>query len=1015
MICHAKKYGVIFNGDVQLRLLPSTSIEEFDAKSTLGPTQFDIQDDQTESVDVIDDITFSPNARLDQSSPLSLIEGFDVSDNRMSPVFETSPTTIFIPELERDPSASESSSIASQNIDLSTCPILEAPVYFEQHDIFDCDQNLNRRQDESSSITGTNYSSDDEVSRQTLMLRLRSFGNDAHVSRRHMNELINIFRNLGFSWLPLDYRTMLTQCASIEALTSISAPFAQPRDVWLTLVCGRCWLSTFSDDFVQAAVECDKCLVTTLQCPRHLCRVKCILLSSLCGRAVSSLIYCQYCGVGPETVIARRTFRFTLAGYLARAFADQHFVHSAMAPFRGFCDLKQEQLDKPCQLFCVPNWYTLWKSFVESRPYASEIWDGKLFRENSLWSAHGPRSLLLVISLDWFPPFKQQDYSVGVLTVSPANLTATERAKRINTWILAVIEGPNEPAHVMECLRPCFEEIRSIMDSGVEVFDVGTMSQIKVHVSAPIVSADVPACAKLGNLYGHSSYFPCVSCDYKGAVCGCKPRKNNAAAPARWNNRIRRGMVNSEHVLLSGDPLRTLNPGEHIAFVDTEALLPHHVRSEAVHVAGLRTISALLESETNQALIDRERKKARSNGPSVLTLLGPGHFTFTTGFAIEAMHTVIKGPLSRLWSLTVSDKYKKKWFNVQYYDNGLKILKHRLSKFKFPIGSPSASKFVNRRHSLKAEELYTILRVCGPIVFNNIVPKSVVQVWTLFTRLFTNLLHYHVSRTWMNASWGLRPLLKEAFEKYLAVFGPCSMPSNFHRILHCWLDFRNWGPLRSHWAFPYERLYGALSATSRMQNRSKVTMSIVNAIHLLYATGFDREVDSPGRILKVPPKFVDVEALEVSGLLNAGYVWVKTFNLVHSRRWHVNELLVSLSAGCSMSADCFFVIAGILCPSFNKSTFGIHDNLPETDWTGKTYFVLRQLTRLSTRRVFKDAAQFYTLPTVDIDNHISYGRQFVYCTTKLINSNNAICGVVRYTLDPHSTLLFPSFGLVEFN
>ena len=468
--------------------------------------------------------------------------------------------------------------------------------------------------------------------------------------------------------------------------------------------------------------------------------------------------------------------------------------------------------------------------------------------------------------------------------------------------------------------------------------------------------------------------------------------------------------MTSKHALLSGDPSRTLNKGEHIAFVDAELLLPHHERSEAVHLYGLQRITEILESENNQALIDRERKQARSNGPSVLSLLGPGHFKFTTGFCIEGMHTVIKGVVLRLWKLTVADKYKKLWFNVQYYDNGLKILRYRLSKFKFPIGSPSANKFVNRRHSLKAEELYTILRVCGPLVLNNIVPKSVVHVWSLFSKLFTNLLHYHVSKTWMNAPWGVRALVKESFEKYLGVFGACNMPSNFHRILHCWLDFRNWGPMRTHWAFPYERIYGALSATSRMQNRSQVTMSIVNSIHLLYATASEVRMDSPGRRLKDPPSFVDMQSLDLSVLLNAGYDWFKTFDMVHSRRWHVNEMLISLSAGCSLQSDCFFVIAGILCLPVDAEDCLLSTTRAHQD----AFFVLRQMTPLTSRTVFNNSATFYTIPTENIQQNSIYGPQFIFSTSALLNNTNAICAVVRYTLDASTTILIPSFGLVEF-
>ena len=354
---------------------------------------------------------------------------------------------------------SESSSIASLHFPSLTIDRDEPPTpHIHQLDIYDCDETLKPRSDDSNaSGSVANYSSDDESARHTLMFKLRSFAREARVSRRHMNSLMDILRDVGFSWFPLDYRTVLKECAEIELMTSIAAPMAQPRHALLVLVCGTCWLSTFTEPIVDAAIECPKCHVSTVTCPRHLCRSKCVLISSLRGRALNALVPCHHCRIGPESPVASRTFRFPLAGYISNAFANDHFAHSAMEPFKGFCELRVTQPDKSCQLFCADNWYEEWKTALGEKLFASELSDGKLFRENLIWSARGPRSLLLIISLDWFPPFKQQDYTVGILTVAPANLTATERARRINTWILAVIEGPKEPGHVIECLRPSFE------------------------------------------------------------------------------------------------------------------------------------------------------------------------------------------------------------------------------------------------------------------------------------------------------------------------------------------------------------------------------------------------------------------------------------------------------------------------------------------------------------------------------------------------------------------------------
>jgi hypothetical protein len=92
----------------------------------------------------------------------------------------------------------------------------------------------------------------------------------------------------------------------------------------------------------------------------------------------------------------------------------------------------------------------------------SELFHSNRFQNHPIWKNHGPRSLLLVISLDWFPPFKSRDYSVGVLTATVGNLSTTLRADRANTWVISVLEGPREPAHTFYSLAPAFLELRDL-------------------------------------------------------------------------------------------------------------------------------------------------------------------------------------------------------------------------------------------------------------------------------------------------------------------------------------------------------------------------------------------------------------------------------------------------------------------------------------------------------------------------------------------------------------------------
>ena len=51
----------------------------------------------------------------------------------------------------------------------------------------------------------------------------------------------------------------------------------------------------------------------------------------------------------------------------------------------------------------------------------------------------------LMLNMDWFQPFINSLYSVGVIYAAICNLPRPERFKLENILTLAVIPGPNEP------------------------------------------------------------------------------------------------------------------------------------------------------------------------------------------------------------------------------------------------------------------------------------------------------------------------------------------------------------------------------------------------------------------------------------------------------------------------------------------------------------------------------------------------------------------------------------------
>ena len=900
-----------------------------------------------------------------------------------------------LPSLESD---SFVPSPAANNNEFVTEDVEVVMSAIEYHGVFDSDA--------SSGASDVSETSDDQ--HNTFAMQLREWNHHAHVARQYMTELLCLLRENGHDKFPRDWRTQEARCDLLEKLMKAAPSCANVDAVETVLVCGSCSLFSFSNAVASNAVPCSHCNVTRVRCSRPRCLEFCILTSSFGKRSVASLSSCPVCLTDAETSVVHRTFRFPLENYVKAAFANEDMAVKFMAPFKGFCELRREQRTSNAELVQVPGWHENWILAMRALRHSSELWHGAGFYNHPIWTETGARSLLLMSSLDWFPPFKQRDYSIGVLSVTPMNLTTSERASRNNTWIIAVLEGPKEPDHVYHCLAPSFLELRAAQDVGIQVFDVATRSNINVHLSMALVCADVPACAKLGNHIGHSSYEPCISCEYIGCLCGCKSVPNEPS-PAQWHNHNHRP---GDSVRKYDGDARKGRTGEHIVFVDVEVLMPHHLRSETKHRQGIAQVTALLETSKTNAELVRIKKKTKCSGPSALTLLHPRHFSFISGFAVDSMHSVIKGTFARLWVLTMNKKWRGSPFSVTSHKGGLASLQERFSKFKFPIGISGATRFVSRCNSLKAEQLYVIIRVCGPFIFNKILPRKYVIVWAMFCKLYTNIMHYHVNRNWMTSEGGFIGQLRQALTMYQECYGKCHLPSNFHRLLHSVLDFQQWGNLRNHWAFPMERVYGALMTHTHHQNRAQATVSVVNAIPKMYSCDTNDNVSFIGRKLSQPPEFVLQTSIEFQQLMSSDlFIWVNTFFLKNSRRWHTGEWISIVKAGESVSVETFYYVAGIL-----GSRLGSETKTPFTPKKGTdALFVLRKVVGLKSRRFFPESSLFHYLTHDDLLRKQYLGDQIIRNPTSLCCDDVVLTPVVEYRLENDDVVLIPMCGNVSWD
>ena len=110
----------------------------------------------------------------------------------------------------------------------------------------------------------------------------------------------------------------------------------------------------------------------------------------------------------------------------------------------------------PDGLLCDIYDGAMWKSFLTNK--------GRSF----LAKAH---HLGLMLNCDWFQPYNQTKYSVGVLYLTILNLPWSVRFRPENVIVAGIIPGPKEPSqHEMNSyLRPLVKELNMLWTDGFEI------------------------------------------------------------------------------------------------------------------------------------------------------------------------------------------------------------------------------------------------------------------------------------------------------------------------------------------------------------------------------------------------------------------------------------------------------------------------------------------------------------------------------------------------------------------
>ena len=134
---------------------------------------------------------------------------------------------------------------------------------------------------------------------------------------------------------------------------------------------------------------------------------------------------------------------------------------------------------------------TMWQKFqeYEGRPFLSE-----------------PNNLAFMLHLDWFQPFDNVSYSLGVVYLVCLNLPLDIRGKRENTIPIAALPGGREKLqNVSRLLCPLVADLMDLWKDGIHVTVHGHTDKVLVKAALILVSCDLPAGRKVTGHIGNNT------------------------------------------------------------------------------------------------------------------------------------------------------------------------------------------------------------------------------------------------------------------------------------------------------------------------------------------------------------------------------------------------------------------------------------------------------------------------------------------------------------------------------
>lgn len=149
-----------------------------------------------------------------------------------------------------------------------------------------------------------------------------------------------------------------------------------------------------------------------------------------------------------------------------------------------------------------------------------DVYDGQMWKDcldvNGRLFLSQPNNLALSLNVDWFRPFQDSPYSIGVVYIAVLNLPREIRYLPENVIITGIVPGPNEPSKSMmnAVLEPIVRDLQTLFD-GVHMSIPTLLLPIRIRAILLCISCDIPACRKVCGFLGHNTHLACSKCTKK--------------------------------------------------------------------------------------------------------------------------------------------------------------------------------------------------------------------------------------------------------------------------------------------------------------------------------------------------------------------------------------------------------------------------------------------------------------------------------------------------------------------